>query len=153
MLMKSAKRNGSLLEPLVKRRVLIIDDHPLMRRGLTALINNEPDLEVCADADGPRAGLEAIASSQPDLVITDLSMGDGGGFSLLEDIRSGNKDLPILILSKHDGRNHVRRALSAGANGYVSKPEMGEVLLDAIRSVLGGETYLSPKVMADSASK
>jgi len=119
-----------------------------MRRGLTALIDNEPDLIVCSEAATPQAGFEAIATARPDLVITDLSMGDGdgAGVSLLQDIRSSYEALPVLVLTMHDALRYARRAFRAGANGYASKQELGETLLVAIRSVLNGEKYLSPKI-------
>ncbi len=122
-----------------------------MRRGLAALIDDEPDLTVCARAATPREALEALASARPDLVITDLSFGAGAGsegLALVADIRSGHGDLPVLVLSMHEGSVWERRAVEAGASGYVSKREMGGTLLIAIRSVLEGEKYLSSKVRA-----
>ena len=136
-----------------KRRILIVDDHPLVRLGLTALIDNEPDLTVCASAANQRAGLEAIASSQPDLVIADLSLGVDDGLAMVEKIRSGHEDLPVLVLTMHDTPLHARRAFRAGALGYVTKHEMGETLLIAIRCVLGGEKYVSPKMSAGLDAK
>lgn len=132
-----------------KRRIAIIDDHPLLRRGLIALIDNEPDLTVCAEAAGYRTGLKAIALCKPNLVITDLSLGDGdNGLRLVQAIRSGHKDLPVLVLSMHDSPIFLERAFQAGANGYVTKQEMGETLLLAMRQVLGGARYVSPKMVA-----
>lgn len=129
-----------------KRRILIIDDHPLVRRGLSALINSEPDLTVCAEAATYQAGLKAIASSQPDLVIADLSLSDGDGLSLVRDIRSNYREMPVLVLTMYDASRYVQRALRAGASGYVSKQEMTEVVLVAIRCVLDGQQYVSPKM-------
>ena len=145
--------SSSLHTPPARRRILIVDDHPLMRRGLTALIDNEPDLIVCAAVGNPQEGIEAIAALQPDLVITDLSMRDGEGLALIACIRSDNADLLILVLTIHDAPFYVRRTMSAGANGYVSKQELGETLLIAVRCVLGGETYLSPQIRAELADK
>ena len=88
-------------KPQVKRRILILGDHPLMRRGLIALIENEPDLSVCAVAATQREGLDAIASFAPDLVITDLSLKDGAGLEIVKEIRLGHKRLPVLVLSMH----------------------------------------------------
>jgi DNA-binding NarL/FixJ family response regulator len=130
----------------VKRRVLIVDHHPLVRRGLTALIDNEPDLSVCAAVATPQEGLAAIGSSRPDLVIADPMLGEGDGLALLEDIRSAHAALPVLVLSLHDAPLVARRALRAGASGYVTKGEMGETLLIAIRCLLAGQSYLSPKI-------
>lgn len=139
---------GLSSRPPGRRRILIVDDHPLIRRGLTALIDSEPDLVVCAEAATPQAGFDAIAAARPDLVITDLSMGDGvdAGLSLVNNIRSGYANLPVLVLTIHDAPHYARSAFSAGANGFVSKQELSETLLIAIRSVLKGEQYLSPKI-------
>jgi DNA-binding NarL/FixJ family response regulator len=127
-----------------KRRILIVDNHPLVRRGLTALINAEPDLVVCAEAAKEQDGLIAVATARPDLVITDLSLGDSDGLALVRDIRSRRAGPPVLVLSMHEAPTYVRRAFAAGANGYVVKSEMTETLLDAIRDVLRGQTYGAP---------
>ncbi len=132
--------------PPAKRRILIVDDHPLVRRGLTALIDNEPDLMVSGAAATHREGLAAIASSRPDLVITDLSLDSGDGLDMVKEIRLTDGGLPVLVLTMHDAPIHARRALRAGASGYVTKQEGSETLLIAVRCVLGGEEYVSPKV-------
>jgi DNA-binding NarL/FixJ family response regulator len=128
----------------VKRRILIVDDHPLVRRGLTALINAEPDLIVCATAATRQDGLVAIAVARPDLVITDLSLGQDDGLQLVRDIRSRHVGLRTLVLSSHDSQTYVRRAFAAGADGYVAKHQMTETLLDAVRAVLHGKGYGAP---------
>jgi DNA-binding NarL/FixJ family response regulator len=128
----------------VKRRIVIVDDHPLMRRGLRALINAEPDLIVCAEAATQGDGLAAIAASRPDLTIVDLSLGDGDGLQLVREIRSRHAGLRILVLTMHDSPRYVEGAFAAGADGYVTKQEMTETLLIAMRAVLRGETYGSP---------
>jgi DNA-binding NarL/FixJ family response regulator len=133
-------------EPPARQRIVIVDDHALMRHGLTVLIDNEPDLVVCAAVDTPREGLEAIAISPPDLVIADLSLARGDGLAMVKDIRAGHQYLPILVLTMHDSPVWVRRAFQAGASGYVSKQEMSETLLVAIRCVLDGERYLSARM-------
>lgn len=127
-------------------RILIVDDHPLVRRGLIALIDSEPDLTVCASVAGHREGLEAIASTRPDLVIADLSLGEGDGFGLIRDIRSRDADLPVLVLTLHEAPQYARRAFRAGASGYLSKQEMTGTILVAIRRVIGGERYVRPKI-------
>jgi DNA-binding NarL/FixJ family response regulator len=127
-----------------KRRILIVDDHALVRRGLAALINAEPDLTVCAEAASRGDGLVAIAVTRPDLVITDLSLIDGDGLELVRDIRSRHIGLPVLVLSLHDSPKYVRHAFEAGAKGYLAKQNMTEGLMLAIRSVLRGETYGAP---------
>jgi DNA-binding NarL/FixJ family response regulator len=133
-------------KPQAKRRILILCDHPLVRRGLIALIENEPDLTVCAEAATQREGLEAVTSFAPDLVITDLALKDGAGLEIVKDIRLGHKGLPVLVLSMHAAPIHAERALRGGAGGYVTKQEMGETVLIAIRRVLNGEKYVSPKI-------
>ena len=127
-----------------KQRILIIDDHPLVRRGLTTLINAEPDLIVCAEAANPRQGLGAIAQSRPDLAIVDLSFREGDGFDLVRAICAIQDGPPVLVLTVHQALPYVRRAFAAGASGYVAKQEMTETLLTAIRSVLRGETHGAP---------
>jgi DNA-binding NarL/FixJ family response regulator len=128
-----------------RRRILIVDDHPLIRRGLTALINAEPDLIVCAETATLQDGLVAIAAARPDLVISDLSLIDGDGLELVRDVRARHRGVRILVLSTHDSPLYVRRAFAAGADGYLAKHRMTERLLLAIRSVLRGETYGAPE--------
>jgi DNA-binding NarL/FixJ family response regulator len=127
-----------------KRRILIVDSHPLVRRGLAALIDSEPDLTVCATAASRREGLEAIATCRPDLVINDLSLVTGDGLHLLQDIRSQTGDLPVLVISTHESPLDKQRALRAGVNGYVPMTESIVILLTAIRRVLDGKPYVSP---------
>lgn len=134
-----------------KKRILIVDDHPLVRRGLTALIDNEPDLAVCAEAATLQAGFAAFASFKPDLVITDLSLMDDDGLDLVKDIRLRNEHLPVLVLSIHDTPFYIERAFQAGANGYVPKQEMSETLLIAIHQVLDSQTFMSATTKAKLA--
>ena len=138
------RKKRAVLSPPVKRRILIVDNHPLVRRGLKTLIDAEPDLTVCAEAANPRDGLGAIAESRPDLVIADLSLGPGNGLELPRAIRSRHAGVRVLVLTMHDMPRRVRRAFAAGADGHVSKQEMTETLLMAMRSVLRGETYGAP---------
>src|SRR5277367_3551026 len=119
-----------------KRRILIVDDHPLVRRGLKALINAESDLIVCAEAANPQDGLEAIAGALPDLVIADLSLGQADGLDLVRGICARHSGLPVLVLTMHKASLYVHRAFAAGAKGFVTKTEMTETLLQAIRRVL-----------------
>lgn len=111
---------------------------------MTALIDAEPDLFVCAEAATLPDGLVAIAITRPDLVITDLSLGLSDGLELVRDIRSRHVKLRVIVLSMHNSSLYARRAFEAGAHGYVGKHEMTETLLDAIRAVLRGETYGAP---------
>lgn len=141
-------RERSREETQGKRRILIVDDHPLVRRGLIALIDSEPDLTVCAAAATLSAGLEAVSSARPDLVIADLSLGIDDGLAMVEEIRAGHEDLPVLVLTMHDAPLYARRAFRAGASGYVTKQEMLDTLLVAIRRVLDGEEFVSAKIKA-----
>ncbi len=103
---------------------------------------------VCAEAATQQTGLEAVASSRPDLVLADLSLGagNGNGMEMVKDIRAGHEALPVLVLSMHDAPVYAEYSFRAGANGYVCKQEISEVLLVAIRRLLGGERYVSPKM-------
>lgn len=129
-------------------RILLVDSHSLVRRGLCALIDKEPDLTICAQAVTPRSGFASIAAAAPDLIITELWAGTGGRFALLREIRSRYPDLPVLVFTGHERPVHAERALRAGASGYVTKWETEETLLRAIRCVLGGETYVSRDIKA-----
>jgi DNA-binding NarL/FixJ family response regulator len=131
-----------------QRQVLLVDHHPLVRRGMTELIDNEPDLSVCAAVATLEEAFAAIASLRPDLVIADPTLEDGDALAvaLVQEIRSVHADLPVLVLSLHDSPVFARRALRACAPGYVTKGEMGENLLLAIRCVLAGQRYVSPKI-------
>jgi DNA-binding NarL/FixJ family response regulator len=131
--------------PGQRRRILIIDDHPLARRGLVALINVEPDLVVCAEAATEQDGLVAIAVARPELVISDLSHGHNDGLDLVRAVRARHSGLRVLVLSVHDSPLYVRRAFAAGADGYVIKHQMTERLLPAIRRVLRGGRYGDPE--------
>ena len=126
-----------------RTRILLVDDHALFRRGLTALIETEPDLVVCAEAATHQAGLNAIAAAKPDLVIADLSVVDSDGLELIKDIKTRFPRLPVLALSMHEGATYAERALRAGARGYVAKEELDGTVLTAIRRVLAGGIYTS----------
>lgn len=138
-------RKRNMQSAPAKRRILIVDNQPLVRRGLKALIDAEPDLIVCAEAATGEDGLRAIAAEQPDLAVFDLSLGHGAGLELMKEIRSRHVALPVLVLTMHDVPMYVRQVFAAGANGYVTKSEMTETLLIAIRSVLRGDRYGLPE--------
>jgi len=126
-----------------KTSVVIVDDHPIARQGLTQLINQEPDLRVCADVENAAQALEAIQSHKPGLVIADLSLKEGSGIELVKNIKTQFDSVPVLVFSMHDESLFAERALEAGALGYVMKQEPTEVIMVAIRRVLGGDIYLS----------
>jgi DNA-binding NarL/FixJ family response regulator len=135
------------LSPLTKKfRILLIDDHPIVRQGLALLIDREPDLAVCGEADGAHSGLNAISTLRPDLVVLDISLSGPDGLDVLKEIRLKSGSLPVLILSMHDESNYAERALRAGANGYIMKQEATERVLVAIRRILHGDVYLSERL-------
>lgn len=118
-------------------RILIVDDHALVRRALATLIESDPDLHVCGEAATHAAGFQAIDALQPDLVITDLSFDAAQGLSLVGQIGQRHPGLPMLVVSLHDEALYAARAMQAGARGYVEKHLMGDTLLAEIRCALG----------------
>jgi DNA-binding NarL/FixJ family response regulator len=129
-----------------KCRVLLVDDHPIVRQGLALLIEREPDLVVCGEADGAHAAFNAIANLQPDIIVLDISLAGRDGLDVLKEIRMKTGALPVLILSMHDEAIYAERAMRAGANGYIMKQEATEKVLVAIRRILQGEVYLSDRL-------
>jgi DNA-binding NarL/FixJ family response regulator len=129
-----------------KIKVFVVDDHPIVRQGLSQLINREPDLMVCGEAEDARTALDAIEPSHPDILIVDVSLDGPDGIELLKTIRSRDARLPVLMLSMHDESLYAERALRAGANGYIMKQEATERVLIAIRQILGGEVYVSDRM-------
>ncbi len=129
-----------------KKKVLIVDDHPLMRQGLTLLINQQQDMQICGEAQEAQTAIHAIAESRPDILILDISLSGPDGLELLKSIRTSDPDLPVLILSMHDEAIYAERALRAGANGYIMKQEAAEKVLVAVRRILNGEIYLSDRM-------
>ena len=127
----------------VRKALIVVDDHPVLRRGLTALIESEPDLAVQAAVSTRQALFEAMRERQPDLVIVDLSLGDDDGLDLVKEIKTRYPKIPSLVLSMYDEALYAERALSAGALGYVTKQQLDETVLAAIRRVLGGKVYMS----------
>jgi DNA-binding NarL/FixJ family response regulator len=129
-----------------KTRVFVVDDHPIVRQGLSQLINREPDLTVCGEAEDARTALDRIAPSEADILIVDVSLEGPDGIELLKTIRSRDSKLPVLMLSMHDESLYAERALRAGANGYIMKQEATERVLIAIRQILSGEVYVSDRM-------
>ncbi len=126
-----------------KRKVLIVDDHPIVRQGLRLMINDEPDLIVCGEAQSEREARAAIRELEPDVVIVDLSLAQGDGLELVRDVHAQRAGLPMLVLSMHDELIFAERLLAAGASGYIMKQAASDQLLVALRKVLAGGTYLS----------
>lgn len=130
------------------RRVLIVDDHPIVRNGLGQLIGQEDDLTVCGEASDAIEALECARALKPDLVLVDISLGGSNGIELTKTMRERCPDVAVLVLSMHDESLYAERALRAGAKGYVMKQEAAETVLKAIRKVLQGGLYVSESVAA-----
>lgn len=131
------------MQTLTKKRILVIDDHPIVRDGLKQCLEQEEDLMVCAQLEDESDVMQTITDTRPDLAIVDLSLKDSSGIGLLKQISSACPDLPCLVLSMHDETIYAERSLKAGARGYIMKQEPAEKLLQAIRKVLQGDIYLS----------
>jgi DNA-binding NarL/FixJ family response regulator len=127
----------------MRTRVLIVDDHPLMREGLHELLSGEPDLESCGEADCASGALQAIETLNPDIVVLDLTLGHDDGVALVTTIHRRWPALAILVLSMHDEALYAERLLALGARGYVMKQEASKVFLAALRKVAAGEHYVS----------
>lgn len=131
-----------------KRKVLIVDDHPLLRDGLARVINQQADLVVCGEAADARGGLAAVAKLRPDVAIVDLTMDDGNGLDLIKDLHARDSQLPILVLSMHHEDLYAERAVRAGARGYVMKREPVGHVIAALRKVLEGHMALSEEIVS-----
>jgi DNA-binding NarL/FixJ family response regulator len=136
----NVSENASQNEPL---RIVIVDDHPIVRKGLTELINHEPGMVVCGESDTADGGLARIQADRPSVAIIDLSLGLDSGLQLVKTLNAALPDVKILILSTHDETLHAERALAAGASGYVMKQAAMEHVIAAIRCVASGRTYVS----------
>jgi DNA-binding NarL/FixJ family response regulator len=130
----------------VDKRVLLVDDHPIVREGLRGLLCQAKDLVVCGEAGASEEALELARELSPDAVIVDISLGKQSGLELIRALREHKASLVILALSMHDEMIYAERALRSGANGYVMKQEATQKLVDALRSVLAGKTYVSQAV-------
>jgi DNA-binding NarL/FixJ family response regulator len=130
-----------------RHSILIVDDHPLFRKGVVQLLSQEPDLEVRAEAGNSRSALDAIRREEFDLAVLDIGLqGGANGIELTKSIKAERPELPILVLSMHDEALYAERALRAGAHGYLMKREAIDCVLSAVRSVLEGEIYVSPSM-------
>ncbi|MDQ6912555.1 MAG: response regulator transcription factor [Verrucomicrobiota bacterium] len=136
-----------------KRRVVIVEDHPMFREQLRLLIDKEEDLAVCGETDNVPAALALIQKTQPQLAIIDITLKGANGLDLLKDLRAQEIDLPVLVLSMHDESLYAERALRAGARGYITKQEASAKVMIAIRQVLSGEIYLDARVMRQMVDK
>lgn len=127
-------------------RILVVDDHPIVRRGLREMVDDEPDLEVCGEAEDAAEALRQVAATDPDVVIVDLTLKAGHGLELIQQIHARHARVKMLVSSMHDESLFAERALRAGALGYINKQESPEKIIDAVRQVLRGEIYLSPRM-------
>lgn len=129
-------------------RVFVVDDHPVVRKGLEYIIKQEPKLEICGEAESGQEALKLIQKTNPDIVILDLSLKDMSGLDLLKELKKIKPELPILILSMHDESVYAERVIRAGAMGYLNKENGFDQLVLAIGTILKGEVYTSPDVAA-----
>ncbi len=129
-----------------KYKIMIVDDHPIMREGLAQLINHEKDLGICGQFEEATKAFEGIATLKPDIAIVDISLKGSSGIELLKNIKVHYPKLLVLVLSMHDESLYAERVLRAGASGYIMKQEATERVLVALRKVLNGEIYLSEKM-------
>jgi len=136
-----------------KTRILVVDDHPIVRQGLAQLIEEEPDLEVCAQAEDAPEAMSLIKKLGPDFLIIDISLKETSGMELIKDVKAAYPNLPVLALSMHDESLYAERSLRAGARGYVMKSEATVKVVDAIRKILSGRIYVSENVAAKMMNK
>lgn len=131
-----------------RKRVLVADDHPIVRDGLVQLINQQADLMCCGQAATQTEVFAAITSHRPELLVLDLRLKDGDGLELIKSLKSQHPDLPILVLSQFDEELYAERALRAGAFGYVMKEQASKEVVDAMRTVLAGRLYVTQAMTA-----
>ena len=131
-----------------KKRILIVDDHPMMRDGLRQLIANEADLEVVGEADDVNEALAETEKLKPDIAIVDITLRSGNGLDLIKDLQIRAPETAVLVLSMHDESLYAERVLKAGGRGYIMKQEGGKKIIEGIRQVVSGHTYVSPAVSA-----
>ena len=132
----------------IRKKILVVDDHPMTRAGIAQLIGKDPALEVCCEAGNPAEALAAISHKAPDLILTDVTMPGRAGVEFIKDVLAVHPGLAILVLSMHDEVIYGERALRAGARGYIMKEAGGEKLLAAIHRVLSGQVYVSEQMSA-----
>jgi DNA-binding NarL/FixJ family response regulator len=136
-----------------KIKILLVDDHPLVREGLVNLIGQQSDFEICGEAANERQAMELIGTVQPDVAIVDITLENGSGIELVKSIKSLYPTIAVLVLSMHDELLYAERALRAGARGYIMKREAARKIIEGIRHVLAGELYVSEVVAAVMVEK
>jgi len=135
-------------KPAPPTRILIVEDHPVVREGLTAMIQRQPDLVCCGEADGVGSALTAAATHKPDLILVDLRLRTGDGLELIKSLKAQLPAVRILVVSQFEETVYAERAMRAGAQGYVMKEQAAQEVLVAIRTILAGEIYASPRISA-----
>ena len=148
-----AQKKQSDQTPDKKTRILIVDDHPIVRQGLAELVNHEEDFAVCGQAEDYHEALRALDQLNPDMAVVDISLKETSGLELIKDVHLQHPDLPVLALSMHDETLYAERALRAGAMGYIMKQEATENVIAAIRRVLAGEIYVSERMASRMVRK
>lgn len=141
------KKSGRTPSP-ARKKILVVDDHPMTRSGVAYLLNKQPDIMACGEVGNPAEAFSEIPKARPDLVLTDMTMPGRSGVEFIKDLLALHPDLPILVVSMHDEVIFAERALRAGAKGYIMKEAGGEELLRAIRHVLSGQVYVSAGMSA-----
>ena len=137
----------------MRKRIFLVDDHPLVREWLAQLINQQADLVVCGEAESAPAALSALCAKQPDLAIVDISLKNSSGLELIKNLKKLTPDLPVLVLSMHDESLYALRVFQAGARGYINKSETAPKVIEAIRRILEGKLYMSEKTVELMASR
>ena len=130
----------------MQKKVMIVDDHPICRAGLKALLNSDGRLQVVGEASGFREGRELFQQIKPDIMIIDLSLADGSGLQLIKTVRAEDKRVLMLVASMHDDHLFAERALRQGANGYINKAQAADKILEAIQTIIKGDVYLCSEV-------
>ncbi|MHC4599167.1 MAG: response regulator [Planctomycetota bacterium] len=148
--MTEGKTSGEGIEA---KKVFLVDDHPVLRKGIALVIDEESDLALCGEAETAAEALEAVARTEPDVVLVDLSLKDSDGLELIRRLHESNPDLPVLVVSAFDESRYAERALKAGARGYIMKGENIESVVTAIRHVLQGGIHLSEAMMPKIVGK
>jgi len=136
-----------------KKRIAVVDDHPIVRQGLAELISNQADMTVCCEAEDSADALKVIVKNEPDLAIIDISLKESNGIELIQDLAVRKPALPILVLSMHDESFYAERVLRAGARGYITKSEAPQTVITAVRQILAGNVYVSQRMASRMVAK
>ena len=136
-----------------KKRILVVDDHPLLRQGIGQLINDQPDDAACGEAEDRTGAMTAAEAGKPDLAVVDITLKDQSGFELIKDFKARFPGMAVLVLSMHEESLYAERALRAGARGYIMKREASDKVLEGIRAILAGRVFVSDRIAAGILDK